>query len=151
MLISFSVRRLMPVGTIQVLLYVGRARNQLTHHGCQSATAGATASRHGHAGPRPRPADGGVPAWYAEEPASEGVGGGDQSALGKSMMVGSSVKVQAAELAIAWSFVMLGPNCVALKVSERTEPDPEKLHIKVLGCEVDCVLCTAYCVLRTRP
>ena len=25
---------------------------------------------------------------------------------------------------------------------------PEKLRIKVLDCEVDCVLCTAYCVLR---
>jgi hypothetical protein len=28
---------------------------------------------------------------------------------------------------------------------------PEKLRIKVLGCEVDCVLRTAYCVLRTQP
>ena len=28
---------------------------------------------------------------------------------------------------------------------------PEKLRIKVLSREVDCVLCTAYCILRTWP
>ena len=37
--------------------------------------------------------------------------------------------------------------CSPLRIMSK----PEKFRIKVLGSEVDCVLCTAYCVLRTRP